>query len=79
MFRVYSCAFAVTDFQSCVCHHMSRAIPQVEVNTMVLEAVVKDDGTLIAKAPDSLRGKRVKIIVRQPEHQPPPGETVAVG
>lgn len=41
---------------------------------MVLEAVVKDDGTLIAKAPDSLRGKRVKIIVRQPEHQPPPPE-----
>jgi len=43
---------------------MSRATPQDEVNTMVLEAVVKDDGTLIAQAPESLRGQRVKIIVK---------------
>ena len=31
---------------------------------MTLDAIVKDDGTLIAKAPKLLRGKRVKIIVR---------------
>ena len=31
---------------------------------MILDAIVKEDGTLIAKVPKLLRGKRVKIIVR---------------
>ncbi len=32
---------------------------------MTLNAIVKDDGTLIAKAPKSLKGKEVKIIVKE--------------
>lgn len=30
---------------------------------MVLDAIVKEDGTLIAKAPKSLWGKKIKIII----------------
>ncbi len=30
---------------------------------MVLDAIVKEDGTLIAKAPKSLWGKKIKISV----------------
>jgi len=36
---------------------------------MVLDAIVKEDGTLIAKAPKPLWGKRVQIIVRQRRRQ----------
>jgi len=34
---------------------------------MILDAIVKEDGTLIAKAPESLRGKkvRIKIILKE--------------
>jgi len=32
---------------------------------MVLDAIVKKDGTLVAKAPKSLNAKKVKIIVKQ--------------
>ena len=36
-----------------------------EVKTMVLDAIVKEDGTLIAKVPKSLRGKKVKITIHE--------------
>ncbi len=36
---------------------------------MTLDAIVKEDGTLIAQAPKLLRGKRVKIIVRSTRRQ----------
>ena len=32
---------------------------------MVLDAIVKEDGTLIAKVPKSLRGKKVKITIHE--------------
>jgi hypothetical protein len=34
---------------------------------MILDAIVKEDGTLIAKAPESLKGKkvRIKIILKE--------------
>jgi hypothetical protein len=35
---------------------------------MVIDAIVKEDGTLIAKAPKLLWGKRVKIIIREARH-----------
>ena len=34
---------------------------------MKLDAIVKKDGTLIAKAPKSLRGKKIKIILEEKE------------
>jgi len=30
---------------------------------MILDAIVKEDGTLIAKAPESLKGKKVRIKI----------------
>ncbi len=36
---------------------------------MILDAVVEKDGTLIAKAPKSLKAKKVKILVKQNDHR----------
>jgi len=38
---------------------------------MVLDAEVKADGTLVAKAPKSLHGKKVKITVREEKPKKP--------
>lgn len=39
---------------------------------MVLEAIVKEDGTLIAKAPKALWGKKFEIIVNTESKSRPP-------
>ena len=36
---------------------------------MVLDAIVKEDGTLVAKAPKSLCGKKVKITIHEEKSQ----------
>ena len=38
---------------------------------MIVDAIVKEDGTLIAKVPKSLSGKKVKIIVKAEESKNP--------
>lgn len=38
---------------------------------MIVDAIVKEDGTLIAKVPKSLSGKKVKIIVKAEESKKP--------
>ncbi len=43
---------------------------------MVLDAVVKDDGTLIAKAPKSLWGKRVRVQIKEERRKTKPQKTI---